>query len=58
MTHDEAIRKLNAMKDGDDPEHQHVRAEEIILRYLRDHDARGIAEAFEAATERVGFWYA
>ena len=63
MTHDEAIRKLNAMvvgPDDDEPrlkEEFHVEADAILLRYLEHHDAKEIADAYRAVDERVGFWY-
>ena len=56
MTHDEAIRKLNALVD--DSEQDHKEAEEILLRYLDHHDDGEVADAFRAARSRVIFWYA
>lgn len=51
-----AVDALNAI-DGD-PESDHLIAEDIVMTYLRQSDATAIAEAFEGARYRVGFWYA
>ncbi len=57
MTEYEAIGKLDKMQ-RDDPEKYHWEADEIVLEFLRAHGHSGIADAFEAARDRVGFWYA
>ena len=56
MTHDEAVRKLDALEG--DQEAAHGDADDILLRYLKHHDAKEIADAWERACERVGFWFA
>lgn len=54
----DAIAKLNEMKDGDDPEVMHGLAEDILCDYLVEIGAKELADAFEIAASRVGFWYA
>jgi hypothetical protein len=56
MTIEEAVAKLDAL-DGD-PECDHGTAEEILCEYLKSHRAEAVADAFERAADRVGFWYA
>ena len=58
MTQDEAIKKLDAMNARGNQEQLHGEADEILLRYLKHHDAQEVAEAYARARERVGFWYA
>jgi hypothetical protein len=53
-----AIGELNSMKPGDDPEIAHGRAEEILCEYLTAIGAKELANAFDEAVGRVGFWYA
>lgn len=50
-----AVAKLDELND--DPECDHQTAEKIILEYLRLRGETAVAEAFERACERVGFWY-
>jgi len=57
MTHDEAVRRLNELEPGD-TEWLHIEADRIIIRYLQHHDANEVADAWEDARERLGFWYA
>lgn len=52
-----AIADLNALDDAD-PESAHSRADAILSNYVRAIGEVAIADAFEAARERVGFWYA
>ena len=54
----ESIDQLNAMKEGDDAEIQHGKAEDILCNYLKEIGATELADAFEGACDRVGFWYA
>ena len=53
-----AIDKLEAMKYGDDQDAAHSLAEDIICEYLVVIGAKQLADAFEEARDRVGFWYA
>lgn len=52
----QAIGDLNGLEHGD-PEYAHREADAILVDYLKDNDLRDLAEAFAAASERVGFWY-
>ena len=54
----DAIFMLDALKDGDDEEVAHGEAEQILMAFLRGNDFAKVADAFEAARDRVGFWYA
>lgn len=58
LTKDMAVQLLDALTDGD-PESAHIDAEEILMKFLRATDeGEAVANAFERAQERVGFWYA
>lgn len=59
MSKDEAIRKLNAIERYD-REGAHIDADNIIVDYLSSlgGDAKEVAEAYNAARNRVGFWFA
>lgn len=60
MTAIEALEALRALpKDGDN-EGDHVKADDILVAFLKAHDpaCADIAKAYEEARERVGFWYA
>jgi hypothetical protein len=50
-----AIATLNALNG--DPESDHGIAEDIVMTYLRQTGQAAIADAFEQARDRVGFWY-
>ena len=58
MTLSEAIEELNGMQDGGDNEADHDRADTILSEFLADNGYVELSEAFEAASGRVGFWYA
>jgi len=51
---------INAINDltGDDPEIAHGTAEDIIMNYLRHEGYSELADAFDRAVDRCGFWYA
>lgn len=53
----EAVAKLQALTWAD-PEEAHGEADEILCEFLRAIGHTGVAAAFEAAADRVGFWYA
>ena len=55
---DVAIEALDYMVKDDDPESSHGNAESIVLKFLHDAGHGDVAAAFEAARDRVGFWYA
>ena len=55
-----AVAQLEAMESGDDRETAHYDAEVILCRVLEaiGPEYRAVSEAFKAARDRVGFWYA
>ena len=53
----EAVEQLDAL-DGADPESSHFKADEVLCQTLRELGAGEVADAFERAADRVGFWYA
>ena len=57
MTIDECVFALETLGD-EDPEGAHVEADAILLDYLQTHRAGAVAEAYNKARERIGFWYA
>lgn len=56
MTIKEAVAKLDALNGN--PEFDHPEAERILCEYLKSHRASEVADAFNRANDRVGFWYA
>jgi hypothetical protein len=56
----EIIQELDAMSPATDPENGHSRADDLLLEFLKNHDpaSKDVAEAWERARDRVGFWYA
>ncbi len=58
-TKEQVIEELNAMSTEDsDPEMAHADADRLLLQFLRDNGHPEIAEAFNGARDRIGFWYA
>lgn len=57
MTLKEAVNAMHALK-ALDPEQDHGLAEEILCEYLRSAGAAELADAFDLAQKRCGFWYA
>ena len=55
-----AVAQLEAMGSADDPEYAHNHAEGILCRVLEviGPEYKAVSEAFKAARDRVGFWYA
>jgi hypothetical protein len=53
----EAINKLNALTNGD-PEVAHAQADDILAAWVKANGGEQVAAAYEAAGDRVGFWYA
>ena len=53
-----AVAKLNAMGEHDDEEIAHGNADDILCEYLTAIGAKELADAFDSACARVGFWYA
>ena len=57
MTEQEAINLINNLPE-DDPESAHVYADEAVMEFLKANGFSGLAEAWVAADEDIGFWYA
>ena len=57
ITKKEVIERLNELTDGD-PESAHSEADRLITDALLIAGMRDVAEAYIAARDRVGFWYA
>lgn len=58
LTAAEAVAALDAMKAGDDAEISHCNADEVLRAALRGAGLSDVADAFDRADARVGFWYA
>ena len=60
MNKDEAVAMLNDVGERSDSEISHIDADDILCAYLRSkgQDGKDVADAFESARDRVGFWYA
>jgi hypothetical protein len=57
MTHEDVLQALETMQAGDN-EAVHYAADDLLLNFLRSEGYNDIAEAYERARDRVGFWYA
>ncbi len=57
MTDEEIIAALESMS-GTDTEQEHITADDLLVQALKNAGKEKIAEAFQAAANRVGFWYA
>ena len=53
-----AMDELNAMSELSDPEIEHGDAEDVLCDFLKEVGYGDLADAFDQARERVGFWYA
>lgn len=53
----EVVDRLNAL-NGHDQEADHVEADSLLKDALRLVGGHEVADAFNAASDRVGFWYA
>ena len=61
MEPDNCVELLDAMpayKDGGDSEQLHFEADGILLAALREAGRGDVADAWERAKTRIGFWYA
>ena len=58
MTKDEAIAALDQIDERGDTEHDHAVADQILVEFLRANGHPEVADAWERAEERAGFWYA
>lgn len=54
----EVIELLDGFDEGVDEEVAHSEAEKMLMAFLRGNGFGKVAEAYEAARDRVGFWYA
>jgi hypothetical protein len=59
VTKEEAVAKLNALgpPNPSDAAVDHAVAEDVLCAFLRSNGAAEVADAFEAASKRVGFYY-
>ena len=57
MTETEAINELHLLQEGD-PESAHGRADGILIEFLESSGYPELADAYEDARSRIGFWYA
>ena len=58
MTPEQAIEELYALT-ARDPENAHSRADDILIELLLGiPELLEVAEAWQAAEKRIGFWYA
>ena len=57
MTLQEIIDELDAMQRSGDPESAHGRADDLLCLALRGLGVGEVADAWESACMRVGFWY-
>ena len=57
LTTVEVIERLNALTKGD-PEIAHGEADDLLIAFLRWSGHSNVADAWVAACDRVGFWYA
>ena len=53
----ETVKSLDGLTSGD-PESAHGLADQCLIDFLRGAGFASIAEAYERAEKRVGFWYA
>lgn len=56
MTPEMVIERLDSLTDAD-PEAAHGTADAILIEFLRGIGYGTVANAFENASDRVGFWY-
>jgi hypothetical protein len=54
VTIDEAVEKLDSLSKHGDTESDHGFADDILLKFV----PQEIADAYNRARDRVGFWYA
>jgi hypothetical protein len=54
----ELILQFEAMEYGSDEEAAHGTADDLLIEFLREIGYEDVADAYEAARDRVGFWYA
>jgi hypothetical protein len=52
------IASLDTMQKNGDPEALHATADDLLIQFLRNIGYGDVADAYEQAQDRVGFWYA
>lgn len=59
MTQEQAMQELAKIGRGGFTcsEEGHGHADHVVLQFLRDNGFAQVADAWDAAQERVGFWY-
>lgn len=59
LTPEEAVTRLTAMEYVDDSETAHIEADKILCKVLKaaGPEYAAVADAFNAAHDRVRFWY-
>lgn len=57
MTVEEAVKALDALTAAD-RERAHGEADDIVSEVMRANGLAAVADAYDRASERVGFWYA
>ena len=58
MTKKEAIDVLNNLNEAGDTEDSHMVADDVLCAALRNLGHADLADAWERARDRCGFWYA
>uniref|UniRef100_A0A6H1ZRJ4 Uncharacterized protein n=1 Tax=viral metagenome TaxID=1070528 RepID=A0A6H1ZRJ4_9ZZZZ len=63
MTENQVVRALGKIgmpgtKEVSDPEVCHVRADQLLIEFLRANGFGHVANAWENTKKRIGFWYA
>jgi len=57
MDKKEVIKRLNDLT-SDDPEVSHGRADDLLLDFLKENGHQDLAQAWDSACDRCGFWFA
>jgi hypothetical protein len=56
VTETEALERLRALRDSNDPKVQHSQADEILLEFLRSNGYREISDAYDGIVESARWW--
>lgn len=59
MTQEQAVLELEKIGRGGCTcsEQGHIQADRVLLQFLRDNGFAQVVDAWDAAEERLGFWY-
>ena len=57
MNKTEALKELEECKDMDNPD-GHIRADEILVEFLKDNGHAEIADKYKSLAKYIEFWYA